>query len=198
MSDKLALPSMSKANMEAAGIEIKMSRAEMAEYVSNRIKTALKAEIRALEKEIETAGPYVEPINFGELPERYLPLIAAMRAAFPLDEHLVRSAGGANRTRKGERTFSFYAIPTDYKEFGMLSATLALDLKDDELPANYRIWLARHEKLQKLHDKLAEMDKKSFRLAMLEQTLGASVSGQKIIANVAELTAAVIGETEAK
>ena len=199
MSDKLVLPSMSKANMEAAGVEVKLSRAEIAEYVTEKVAKALKAELKKLDKEISDAGNYEEEVRFNEVPERYLALVTALRAAFPTSTIVIhRPRHHSNRTSKGETTLKYFVRPPNFKEHGIWDASLELDFRDDEVPAGYRTWAARYERVTALHEKLAAISKKKYRVSILEETLKGSAGGQKIVANVAELAAAVIGQTEAQ
>jgi hypothetical protein len=187
---KLALKSLTKENMEAAGIEIKMTRAEMAEYIATKMKKELQKEIAALGKDL----PYhIEiEVQAADFSPRITTILQSILAGFPGCKMAIH----VNRPNDWAKLDAPHHVNVSFHEGKDHKANFVCNLESAEMPEAAREFHRKWARVFALQQKLENLDKKKYRITLLEQNLKSSVAGKKVIASVEAITSSIISDIE--
>ena len=187
---KLALKSLTRENMEAAGIEIKMTRSEMAEYIATKMKKELKKELDQCTKGLEYH--LTVEVQSADFSPRMATILQAVNAGFPgCTMHL-----NINRVDQWESPDQLRQVNVFFQEGKDPKANFVARITVEEMPEVAREFCRKWARVRALQDAMSNLDKKKYRTTLLEQNLKATPAGKKVIASVEDLTASIISDIE--
>ena len=162
-----------------AGVEVKLTKGEIAEYIAEKAKKQIEEEIAAIEnKHGGRHDFYWGSIDVTSPPKRIANVVKAIKAADDAGESsltvTVKFAGEDTCGRKNR-----WVIELDGR------TSFSYDLSDSEqTPPEYAGWKADKDRYNALQKKFNELCKKNYKVLLVESILSGSVAGTTVLADL--------------
>jgi hypothetical protein len=168
---------VSSSTLAKAGVEVKLTKSEIAEYIAAKAIKQIEEELAALEK--KHGGRY--ELNSGLLkvanpPKRIKAIVNAINAA-----------NSDNSEYTAHAIYSRSSADVGYWQIhiGRYSSALQYRLIDGEdAPAEYDAWKVDKDRADALTDKHRELQKKNYKVLLVESILSGSVAGTTVLADL--------------
>ena len=168
---------VSSSTLAKAGVEVKLTKSEIAEYIAAKAIKQIEEEIAALEN--KHGGRY--ELHSGLLkvanpPKRIKAIVNAINAANSEPNDTVAHA-----------IFSSNSRGTGYWQIhiGNYSTSLQYRLiEGEEPPAEYEAWKVDKDRFDTLQNKQRELQKKNYKVLLVESILSGSVAGTTVLADL--------------
>jgi len=171
-----------------AGVEVKLTKSEIAEYIAEKAKKQIEEEIAAIEtKHGGRHDFYYGSCNVASPPKRIANVVKAIGAAEDEDDGsrltvTVKFAGEDTCGRKNR-----WVIELDGR------TSFSYDLSDSEqIPPEYAAWKADKDRYNALQTKFNELCKKNYKVLLVESILSGSVAGTTVLADLNKMVADMV------
>jgi hypothetical protein len=178
---------VSSGTLSRAGVEVKLTKGEVAEYIAEKAKKQIEEEIAAIEnKHGGRHDFYWGGIDVTSPSKRIANVVKAIKAANDADEPsltvIVKFAGEDTCGRKNR-----WLIDIDGRN------QFSYNLTDSEqIPAEYVEWVADKERYNALQKKFNELCKKNYKVLLVESILSGSVAGTTVLADLNKMVADMV------
>lgn len=169
-----------------AGIDVKLSKMEIADYIADKAKEELEARLVKLQKEIE------------HWQTKYHPVIPSKEQQAACDALTVATG------KKFYCTLSYHWMHAEEQRWSVCIGTdqndpwhkgfqnaVAMPANPDQIPENVDVG-AMHQERQELQIRLQELGKKKHRTILLEKILASNDSGKKVLADLQGMVARAV------
>jgi hypothetical protein len=171
--------------LAAAGVEVKLTKSELAEYVKEKALQTLRAKMDVLTQErLNLNIKYVRFTEQQALPPRVQSVLVAIRAFKPdAVASLVLEHDGKHDWRIGQAEgWNTYFI-----------AEVDLVVEANYVPANFTNYLKIDKQIDEINEQIQQIEKKNFKAFMVENVLNGSDAGKVVIANLDEMVSKLVG-----
>ena len=178
---------VSSSTLSKAGVEVKLTKSEIAEYIAEKAKKQIEEEIAAIEnKHGGRHDFYWGSIDVTSPPKRIANVVKAIKAADDAGESSltvsVKFAGEDTCGRKNR-----WLIDIDGR------TQFSYNLSDSEqIPAESAEWTADKERYNALQKKFNELCKKNYKVLLVESILSGSVAGTTVLADLNKMVADMV------
>ena len=163
-----------------AGVEVKLTKGEIAEYIAEKAKKQIEEEIAAIESKYGGRHDfYYGNCDVANPPKRIASVVKAIGAAEDEDDGSrlavsVKFAGEDTCGRKNR-----WVIELDGR------TSFSYNLSDSEqTPPEYAGWKADKDRHNALQKKFNELCKKNYKVLLVESILSGSVAGTTVLADL--------------
>jgi hypothetical protein len=185
---------VTSSTLAKAGVEVKLTKSEIAEYIAEKAKKQIEDETTALENKYGGRHDfYWGNCAVANPPKRIANVAKAILGAVDEDDGTslavtIQFAGEDNCGRKNR-----WIIEIDGR------TSFAYNMLDTEqIPPEFTAWAADKERYNTLQKKHAELNRKNYKVLLVESILSGSVAGTTVLADlnkmVEQMVAAPVAE----
>jgi phage I-like protein len=185
-----ALDTLSEGNgispdaLALAGVEVKLTKSEIAEYISAKAIAKIKTEMAALDAKHNW---YSGKLEVKDIPERlavFTESLNKMRLynSFPYQVYLGIGEADILGSKLNWRVESHNAHE---------GITLTFE-KTDTVPPEYTQFVEDKKRYQSLRMKHAELSQKNYKILLVEKILSGSIEGKTVLANLNQMVAEMV------
>jgi hypothetical protein len=170
--------------LASAGVEVKLTKSELAEYVKEKALQTLRAKADALTQ--ERLNINIKHLRFAEeaLPPRVAAVLVAIRA-FKSD-----AVASLSFSHNGKHDWSIHQAK-GWSSYFMTEMDLVLE--GDYAPASYGEYIKLDKQLSEINEQIQQIEKKNFKAFMVENVLNGSDAGKVVIASLDEMVNKLVG-----
>jgi hypothetical protein len=170
--------------LAAAGVEVKLTKSELAEYVKEKALQTLRAKSADLSERILHIN--IKPVQFArkDLPPRVAAVFDAI-LGFKSD-----AATSIRFSHIGKHDWRI-GQPDGWSSYFVGEADLVREA--DYIPASYGEYLKINKQIDEINEQIHQIEKKNFKAFMVENVLNGSDAGKAVIASLDEMVAKLIG-----
>jgi hypothetical protein len=171
---------VTSSTLAKAGVEVKLTKSEIAEYIAEKAKKQIEEETTALENKYGGRNDfYWGSCAVANPPKRIANVAKAIIGADDEDDGTalsvkVQFAGEDNCGRRNR-----WVVEIDGR------TSFAYNMLDTEqIPPEYAAWAADKERYNTLQKKNAELNRKNYKVLLVESILSGSVAGTTVLADL--------------
>lgn len=173
---------VSSSTLAKAGVEVKLTKSEIAEYIAAKATKQLEEEIKSIEEKYEGGGR--RSFHHGQVvvanpPKRVVAVAKAINAADGDATDVAKAVvlfSGKEFGYNGRNRWTIMVNGTDILNYGLT--------EDEEIPAEYETLLADRKRFDTLQKKLFELRQKNYKVLLVESILSGSVAGTTVLADL--------------
>lgn len=176
-------------NLAEAGIEIKLTRTEIADYIAAKADDYLTQELDEVQKRMNDRLDKVGSANSAPLktvPKSVAKIVRSMKSLVPTAEVYIyfrETYGGKYEYQIGMRGGGDSPVK---------SFKIDVNVPDDEIPKEVPEYKELRERQKLLAHKLAELRDKKYRVVLIEKILRGTGKGQKLLNNLDVLAKSLV------
>ena len=177
---------VSTSNLAKAGVEVKLTKGEIAEYIANKAMARISEEIAAIEAS-ETCGRsglYYAEFSVANAPKRVRNVLAALNALGTLNSYRIKYSNrlATYGTPRGhwvivDNTSHIVSVPLDESE---------------DVPPEFAAWEEKKNRYDALVKKLQDLRSKNYKVLLVESILSGSVAGTTVLADLNRMVADMV------
>lgn len=166
---------VANSTLAKAGVEVKLTKGEIAEYIAAKAQKQITEEIQSLDQKYGRYNLHNGVVKVDTYPKRIAAIVKSLTAA------------------DSERTTQVFFHEKGYgwnshRDRWVINsggAEMAFFLNDDEeAPAQSSELKAAKERFDTLHNKLRELQQKNYKVLLVESILSGSVAGATVLADL--------------
>jgi hypothetical protein len=168
--------------LASAGVEVKLTKSELAEYVKEKALQTLRAKSADL---VEQRNRFnIKPVHPTVLPSRVQSVFVAILAFKP------DAVVSLSFSHDGKHLWRI--TPSDGWS-SYFVGEIDLVLEGDYIPASYGEYLKIDKQIDEINEQIQQIEKKNFKAFMVENVLNGSDAGKVVIASLDEMVNKLVG-----
>lgn len=168
--------------LASAGVEVKLTKSELAEYVKEKALQTLRAKRDTLrDRQVRFS---TKPVHLTILPSRVQSVLVAIRAFKP------DAVVSISFSHDGKHLWRI--APSDgWHSYFVGEVDLVVEA--DDIPVDYTDYLKIDKQIDEINEQINQIEKKNFKAFMVENVLNGSDAGKVVIASLDEMVAKLVG-----
>jgi len=172
---------VTSSTLAKAGVEVKLTKSEIAEYIAEKAKKQIEEEMKAIETKYGNRNDlYYGNFKVANPPKRIKNIVTAINAANSSDSDTTARVVYSGRNNHSSTDKGVWQIIVGHYVSGLQYRLT----EDEEVPAEYAVWAADKERVDALQKKYTELCKKNYKVLLVESILSGSVAGTTVLADL--------------
>lgn len=178
---------VSSSTLAKAGVEVKLTKTEIAEYIAAKATKVIEDEIQAINNKYSASKGNFRSgyVAVTHPPKRIANVVKAINAADGADEvegttkALVRFQGKEFSYSRGYNRWVITLNGCDILDYRLT--------EDETIPAEFEGLVADNKRLTELGKKLDELRRKNYKVLLVESVLSGSIAGATVLADLEKM-----------